>query len=288
MWRYAAEIKQPLPYKDLPFYHFPNREGHYYGVSIKTNSLGLRDFEYSIEKPENVKRIIFLGDSFTFGWGVPIDSLYSKQVEKMLNGKDGKVEVINMGVGNYNSIMEVELFKLKGLELDPDMVVLMYFINDTEPVPQIKSRVEYYLLRHSYFMAFLFDRLVKIKTHFDKDFEWSKYYRSLYSDENAENMAATKKAIEELIKICSKNDIKLLIVNIPELRSLKDYQFSEATEYIQSLAEEQKVPFLDLLPALVGHEEESLWVSPEDPHASELANGIIAAEIYNKISPAFE
>jgi lysophospholipase L1-like esterase len=288
MWRYASEIKQPLPHKELPFYHFPQREGHYYGVSIKTNSLGLRDYEYSVEKPENVKRVIFLGDSFTFGWGVPLDRLFSKQVEGMLNKNGRKVEVINMGVGNYNSVMEVALFKLKGLELDPDMVILMYFINDTEPVPRIKSRVEYYVLRHSYFMAFLFDRFVKIKTYFDKDFIWSRYYRSLYSEENAKNLAATRRAIKELIKICSQNDIKLLIVNIPELRSLKNYQFSKATRYIQSLAEAQNVLFLDLLPALVGQEAESLWVSPEDPHASELANGIIAQEIYNKISAAFE
>ena len=284
MWRYASEMKQPLPYKRLPFHHYPDKEGFYYGVNVKINSLGLRDHEYSSKKPENIKRVIFLGDSFTFGWGVPLEKLYSKQVEKMLNREVRKVEVINMGIGNYNSIMEVELFKRKGLMLDPDAVILMYFVNDTEPVPRLKSKVEYVILRNSYFMAFLFDRLVKLKTFFDKDFEWSKYYLSLYSDENSSNLDTNKKAIRELIEICSSKGIKLLVVNIPELRTLKTYQFDKATTHIKALAAEGNVPFLDLLPALVGQEAESLWVSSEDPHASELANRIIAEEIYDKIS----
>ncbi len=288
MWRYASEMKQPLPYKRLPFHHYPDKEGFYYGVNVKINSLGLRDHEYSSKKPENIKRVIFLGDSFTFGWGVPLEKLYSKQVEKMLNREVRKVEVINMGIGNYNSIMEVELFKRKGLMLDPDAVILMYFVNDTEPVPRLKSKVEYVILRNSYFMAFLFDRLVKLKTFFDKDFEWSKYYLSLYSDENSSNLDANKKAIRELIEICSSKGIKLLVVNIPELRTLKTYQFDKATTHIKALAAEGNVPFLDLLPALVGQEAESLWVSSEDPHASELANRIIAEEIYDKISAALE
>ena len=284
MWRYASEIKQPLPFKNLPFYHYPNKEGYYYGVDVKTNSLGLRDYEYSSEKPKNIKRIIFLGDSFTFGWGVPLDKLYSKQVEKMLNRKQKKIEVINLGIGNYNSIMELELLKQKGLMLDPDMVVLMYFVNDTEPVPRIKSKIEYLLFKHSYFMAFLFDRFVRLKTSLDKNFEWSQYYLSLYSQENSENLARNKEAIKELIEICKRNGIKLLIVNIPELRMLEEYQFHQATMYIETLATEGGVPFLDLLPSLVGHKAESLWVSVEDPHASAFANGIIAKQIYKKIS----
>ena len=61
MWRYASELKQRLPYAKLPFHHFPNREGRYYGAEIRTNSLGFRDREYSIQKPGGRKRIIVLG-----------------------------------------------------------------------------------------------------------------------------------------------------------------------------------------------------------------------------------
>ncbi len=283
MWRYAAELKLPMPYSQLPFHHFPNKKGHYYGVDININSLGFRDREYTIEKTKNKKRIIFLGDSHTFGWGVPFEGLFTKQLEKMLNKKGDKYEVINMGVGNYNSTMELELFKLKGLKLDPDMVILMYFINDVEPIPRKKSFSEYFIIKHSYFFAFLFDRFSKSITRFDKNFTWDKYYSALYSSKNSQNLASNRKSIKELVELCKKNNIEILIVNIPELHMLKEYPFPYATEYIRGLAKEEDVPFLDLLPSFTEYEPKSLWVSLEDPHVNAKAHAIIAQQIYKEI-----
>ena len=60
MCRYAAELKKPLSCENLPFHHRPNKEGSFYGVDIKINSLGLRDYEYSIEKPPNKKSTVKL------------------------------------------------------------------------------------------------------------------------------------------------------------------------------------------------------------------------------------
>ena len=85
MWRYAADLKEPYDNPELPFHHYPKKRGHYYGVDVQINSQGLRDREFSIRKPKDVKRIIFLGDSFTLGWGVPFDSMYSKKLEHELN-----------------------------------------------------------------------------------------------------------------------------------------------------------------------------------------------------------
>lgn len=282
MWRYAAELKKPLPYDNLPFHHFPNKQGSYYGVDIKTNSLGFRDYEYSIEKPSGKKRILFLGDSFTLGWGVPFDHTFSKQLEATLNKKDDSYQVINMGIGNYNSIMEVELFKLKGLMLNPDLVILMYFINDAEPTPKRMSALGYFFKKHSYLYGFLFDRYSKLKARFNKNFSWQNYYSQLYSRESA-NLSANKKAIKELFDLCEQAGIKVLVVNIPELHKLKDYPFSFAGEYIKSLALEADVPFLDMLNSFVDYGPELLWVSPEDSHANVKTNTIIAGQIYKKM-----
>ncbi|MDO8281316.1 MAG: GDSL-type esterase/lipase family protein [Thermodesulfovibrionia bacterium] len=282
MWRYAAEIKQPLDNKRLPFHHYPNKEGVYYNAKIKTNSMGFRDFEYTLKKPEDKKRIVFIGDSFTLGWGVEFEDIYSKKLEKSLNENQNSYEVINMGVGNYNSIMETELFKSKGLSLNPDLVILMYFINDAEPTPHNVTPLEYKTRRNSYFMAFLLDRFIKFKTALDQSYDWKKYYGDLYIH-NPDNLASNKKSLEELITLCNANNIKLLIVNIPELHNLKNYPFRFATQYISQISEEGKVPFLDLLPYLADQEPESLWVSLEDPHANAKANSIISNTIYEKI-----
>jgi lysophospholipase L1-like esterase len=286
MWRYASDLKRPLTSPRLPFHHYPNKQGTYYGADVSINSLGFRDREYGAVIPENTKRVILLGDSFTFGWGVSLDALFSKQVEKMLNDSGYACEVINMGIGNYNSTMEVELFKWKGKNLNPDLVVLMYFINDTEPVPPRRSPVSYSIMRSSYFFAFMFDRLVRLRASLAETFEWGAYYRRLYSPDNADNLAMNTASINELVGICRRSDTNLLIVNIPEMHDFENYQFSYATDYIAGLAREGDVPFIDLLPSFSEYVPESLWVSPEDPHASARAHSIIAREIYNRIVSA--
>jgi len=281
MWRYASELKQPLPYENLPFCHHPNRQSHCYGVDLATNSLGLRDDEYSVAKATGKKRIVVIGDSFTLGWGVEFDQTVCKRLEYML-GRD-EYEVINMGVGNYNSIMEVELFKQKGLQFNPDLVILMFFLNDTEGVPRGRTRLANAFIGNSYFYAFLFGRYVRLKSRFVEDADWKSYYRNLYSRENQENIEAASAAIKDLISLCRRNDIKLLVANIPELRNLEDYEFGLATDYISGLAEEGGVPFVDLLPSLAVHTPESLWVSREDPHANGKANEIIAQRLNEEI-----
>jgi len=284
MWRYAADLKQPLKNMNLPFHHFPNKEGTYYGAVIKTNSLGLRDREYNPQKPEGAKRVILLGDSFTMGWGVASEDLYSKRLERILNSSGGSYEAINMGTGNYNTVMELELFKWKGLALAPDLVILMFFLNDTEPVPRERTGLTYAVVGHSYFASFLFDRLTRLRSRFLRNFEWSTYYRDLYSSKNSASLAAAARATREIVGLCNQRGIRLLIVNIPELRELEPYQFGYATDYIRGLAEEARVPFLDLLPALRPYPPQSLWVSNEDPHANSKANAIIAQAIYEKIT----
>jgi lysophospholipase L1-like esterase len=280
MWRYAADLKEPLDRDDLPFHHRPGRCGTYYGVEIKINSLGFRDSECSEPKPGGERRIVFLGDSFTLGWGVSSEETFPRQVEKAINASHGGHRVINLGIGNYNMAMELELFKWKGVDLEPDVVVLMYFINDTEPVPATKSYPVYSMIKHSYFSALLFDRVSRIRSRLVRGQRWDDYYAALYSPDNAENMARCEASAEELITLCRGRQIGMLIVNIPELHDLGEYRFSYATEFIQGLAEAGGVPFLDLRPALARYEPASLWVSAEDHHANAMANAVIADEIY--------
>jgi len=282
MWRYSADLKVPYDDPQLPFHHYPQKSGHYYGVDFKINSQGFRDREFSVKKDENVKRIMFLGDSFTLGWGVPFDSIYSKKLERGINKTEPKFEVINLGIGNYNTSMEIELFKQKGIQFDPDYIILMFFINDAEPTPATTTSFKYSMIKNSYLMAFLFDRYVKLRASFDQQFDWRKYYSELYN-ENSPALEKCRQALKELADICRKKDIGLLFVNIPELRELKEYSLAMATDFIRVAAEEENVSFLDLLPVLRKHEPLSLWVTPEDPHANEKANTIIADAILDKI-----
>ena len=59
------------------------------------NALGLRDRQdLQAEKPPGTRRVLFLGDSVTFGLEVDLEETLVKQVESMLD----RAECINMGV----------------------------------------------------------------------------------------------------------------------------------------------------------------------------------------------
>ena len=65
-------------------------------IKIRTNSQGFRDREHNEKKPDNTIRILTIGDSFTFGWGVNIEDSWSFIVEKELNKISKNYEVINV------------------------------------------------------------------------------------------------------------------------------------------------------------------------------------------------
>ena len=178
--------------------------------------------------------------------------------------------------------MEVELFKQKGLQFNPDYVILMFYINDAEPTPATTTSLKYRIIKNSYLVAFLFDRYVKLRASFDEQFDWKKYYGDLYN-EDSPALQKNRAALKELADICRNKGMGLLFVSIPELRELREYPLAMATEFIRTVAVEEDVPFLDLLPVLRKYEPSSLWVSPEDPHANAKANGIIAEAILQKI-----
>jgi hypothetical protein len=71
-----------------------------------------------------------IGDSVVAGHGEPnLDNTISRKLEMIFNGE---VEVLNFGVGGYNTRAEVELLKEKGLQFSPDAVLLVTVFNDSD------------------------------------------------------------------------------------------------------------------------------------------------------------
>jgi len=99
-----------------------------YDVPIRINNLGLRDKDYDEELNSDIKKILLLGDSMTFGYGVEQEQSYPKTLEKLLGDY---YFVINSGVGGYSPDVEYIYLKEKGLKLNPDVVILgLYVGND--------------------------------------------------------------------------------------------------------------------------------------------------------------
>ena len=101
-------------------------------IHEKINSRGLRDSEYTYEKPSNTFRILVLGDSFTEGYDVEINDLFTEILESKLNtssfdSSSIRYEVINAGTGGYSTDQEFLYFEIEGIKYKPDMVLLMVY-----------------------------------------------------------------------------------------------------------------------------------------------------------------
>jgi lysophospholipase L1-like esterase len=115
----------------LVFKHAPSTRRNYQGVSVSINALGLRDRE--LAKKDDELRVLLLGDSVTFGWGVPIEATFGRKLERTLRSKTARrVRTINTGVGGYNTVQEYAVLKTYADAIEPDVVVLLYVGNDIE------------------------------------------------------------------------------------------------------------------------------------------------------------
>jgi len=74
-----------------------------------------------------------MGDSHTYGEGVPEEQIYPVRLEKKLNlvAGDESIEVLNLGVSGYSSLQGLLLLEKEGLRLSPDYVVVAYGSNDS-------------------------------------------------------------------------------------------------------------------------------------------------------------
>lgn len=102
-----------------------------YSIEENINSKGLRAPELPYEKPAGVTRILVLGDSFTEGYTVEFDELFTEVVAERINTPAGpRQQVINAGTGGYSTDQELLFFRSEGHKYRPDLVVLMFVYND--------------------------------------------------------------------------------------------------------------------------------------------------------------
>jgi hypothetical protein len=123
-----------------------------YDEAVVTNSAGFHDVEHAIEKPHNVYRIVVVGDSFIEGLSSPIESGFTQQLEQMLqpNVRNGRIEVINLGVGGAGPAQYLRVLEVKGIAYRPDLVIMSIFPDNDfwdsyEPLSRASSKVFYTL-----------------------------------------------------------------------------------------------------------------------------------------------
>lgn len=154
-------ITQLSDNKRLIYEQKPNLDRPFGHKRLVTNSMGMREEqEFSLEKPADTLRIVGVGDSGMWGWSLEQGEGYMEILERELNDQEDlpKVEVLNLAVPGYNTYQELQSLQAKGLQYQPDIVVIGWCDNDTMLPFFMYSRRNHWKEPGTYFLSLLLDR----------------------------------------------------------------------------------------------------------------------------------
>ena len=300
--RHRFELKFPRSTENLVrlpapqvFELKPNATGSFPGgvdptrtFPYRTNSHGLRDRDRS-GKALGTRRVLVLGDSYTFGYAVAEEEAYPQVAERLLKERGHPdVEVINAGIPDYNSRQERLLLERLMPVYEPDAVVLSYVMNDAEPSTALPTPPdETYRHANSWFLAelaevanrHLFKRRV-LDTNKDT-------FSDAYLDGFAEGSAKwrdSKQAVREMRDLCAAERIPFVVFILPDFTQDFDdrYGLQKIHDAVASWGRELDVPVFDLLTALRGTDHQTLLV-PWDGHPNAEAHRRLAEFLVARI-----
>ncbi len=119
---------------NIGWHQRPNFRGKFLGIPLMTNELGLRSGSLT-EARQATKKIIILGPSSTFGWGVRREQTYADKLQKNLYQKYPgiSIKVINAGQIGFSSWQGRKFYQQSSLAgLDPDLLIIAYGVNDID------------------------------------------------------------------------------------------------------------------------------------------------------------
>lgn len=107
---------------------------HDFIMHVETNSFGHRYKEYNATEfnDKRYTKVLLLGDSFMFGWGVNMENHLATHLDNLLNDTNDFFTIINTGVDNWSTIQEVTYAKDHFRLFNPDFIVLLFCGNDPD------------------------------------------------------------------------------------------------------------------------------------------------------------
>lgn len=108
--------------------------GGEFDVRVSANSTGYRDEEWS--DPDGSFRVLVLGDSFGWGWGVPADSMIVEGIESMPG-----VRAYNLSMPGDDLVSMYHRYATHVDEIDPHLVVILSYVNDFVEIERQRNRL---------------------------------------------------------------------------------------------------------------------------------------------------
>ncbi|MFN3408743.1 MAG: SGNH/GDSL hydrolase family protein [Limisphaerales bacterium] len=266
---------------------------------VRVNSHGTRGPEFPVEKPPGTIRILSLGDSRTFGWGLSEAETYSGRLQAVLQerlGNSARVEVINAGVNAWSYPQMLVYFRERGLAFSPDVVVLADANLWTQFSEQSSPEFVRSFLRRVWLKNFLrrfatYHYFIEIKLRDYYERHRSKFIPvdpkqdTLFKDQQqADPDAVFRDAIENLCRLAQSNGVVPVLVNLP---IEGDWTLADTPAPLRAkrlVAERLGVTLVDLTPEIKASGA-ALYLEADPVHFNAQGNEIIAARLAEVILP---
>lgn len=272
MWRYSNELKKLSENKTLGHEHLTSKEAILQGVNIRLNNFGLRGDD--INQASTKRRILLLGSSITLGWGIDENETMSHLLDDC-TGPD--IEVLNAGIGNYNTVRYTELFLKKLHVLQPTDIIINYALNDSEILHDTPGN---WFLKNSEIAVSLWNLYNRV---YYANFSLENYYETLY-DKNFEGYQRMLESLDKLQIYAEKNRINVFLAITPDMHLLENYTIGYIHDLMQKVSKERGFIYIDLLEAFHNIEDSrQYWVMPTDPHPNVSAHRLMANELCKHI-----
>lgn len=277
MWKYALKLKTPSDNPLIGHEHLPNKSATLQSVSIRTNEFGFRGAP--ITQANIQRRILFLGSSVTLGWGVEEEKILTSRLKQKFEANGQHVEILNAGIGNFNTARYVERFMTKLQALKPTDIVVQYILRDAEVLEPPKKNI---LLHHSQLATTAW---IVISRYFSKFQEptLEEHYKKVYQDE-AKGFQEMQKQLERLAEYAKANHIQLYLAMTPDIHDLIDYKYAYIHEKMKNIATKLGYTYIDLLTNMQGIPPKDIWAMPGDPHPNALGHEKMADVLYPAIA----
>jgi hypothetical protein len=287
------------PSRVLGYHHVPLLSGK----TIKINSHGLRDREFSWEKPGGVKRMLGIGDSMTFGYGVNSDDCYLKQLESRLSQRGDKWEVINAGVSGYSMWQYLAYFEHYGYRYEPDLVTIGVFFDDFYGDPSGEDKrfsgpryhslksirlvnfsrncLELLQFRYRYLLGYRWLRSIKDRREYILNTD---YHRLLSGKSDHKLYKKFESRLQKFNRITKQQGSRILVIFIPDVVQINHPELQGVNDLLKEMCLRFHVSYLDMTPHFERFEDiREIYMLPYDAHTSPAGHQIIAAEMEKKI-----
>ncbi len=277
-----------------------------FATVVRFNRLGFRDADFQPHR-EGVRRIVAVGDSFTYGHGLPESKCYPRLLEAMLraDAPNEPLEVINCGRGMAGVEFIANLCGSVLSELEPDVLVYGYFLNDPVIVPgagirkidgtegahdQLDTRWLYSEKSSSRFS--LGTRPLRGPRIYEvllRTFEQRQLTDStLDAMKQLHEPEAWRPSEEALVAIAREvreKGCRFVLVILPMIWQINgDYPFVDAHRHIRETAAEHGIEVIDMLPFLRGYTDAQLMLHPHDRHPNATYARVVAENLSLKLS----